>query len=48
MFDLLRVVVLSWFEQPERKHTAPPALYLALHESTAQLARQGFSWGHTD
>lgn len=37
MFDLLRVVVLSWFEQPERNHTAPPASCLAFHENTAQL-----------
>lgn len=37
MFDLLSVVVLSWFEQPESKHTGPPALCLALLENTAQL-----------
>lgn len=37
MFDLLRVVVLSWFEQPGRKHTALPALHLALHGNTAEL-----------
>lgn len=37
MFDLLSMVVLSWFEQPESKHTGPPALCLALLENTSQL-----------